>query len=426
MSRSPLGCVSVVAAVAWTIGAGCAGCACSNRPAQTTDAALDTRVADLSFDLGVDRGPPVDLGDGPQHPCGRGHLPSSPTKQTDPLTLGCGPGCRQISRHSSGLEYDLHGDVLTYSDDQRVYLIDVASGEEWLLCDREGTVICMRPATDGRRLGYIRYTPGHAGWFSHQQLFVFDTVTRQETELACTQFVCEVWPLAATDKALVAQLSPTGGCNRAVLYPFGGGTPKLLGDTDPGLYLDHSMVRAAGPRLVFRETKRLPKPGYERLVAYDTRNDTLTPLPDSRMHIWPRIDGEVVVAVVENQPGKSDGDTDIAIHDLAKGTLEVLKHPARQDSVDVSGNLVVWHDWRNNPGGIAPENGVGMTNTDVFLYDRTTGKETQLTCGASFESNPRIDGRRVVFRGVVKNVKAALFLVDLDTWDGKCIVPRVL
>lgn len=409
---------------------GCAGCGRAARPVSDDggDAAVDG-VSDSARDtlpwLEAFIYPDMIPEDFLPNPCGSAHLPATPTRVTLPRKYVCGRGCRQVTRRDSDLEYDLKGDVLVYGRGGSVYTTNLKTGEEWLLCEKGKPSRCKAPSTDGKHIVYARYVPG-PGSFLSNQIFVVDAATRVETERACVKFGqnnnCSIYLSAAAKAGLLVRLSKKAGCDRPVIYPYAGGEPIVVGTLE-ALY-----ARADGPWLVWQEW--WPKPGtkayVERLAAYNTDTHKKVIFPKSSGQIRPRIDGTKVVAVIESAPDEGDGDTDIAIHDIVQGTEIIYKHPARQDRPDVSGSLVVWQDWRHNPGGIAPRDGVNMSNSDIYLYDIKTGKETQLTCGVGFESAPRIDGRRVTFIGVLPGIGGGqIFMIDLDQWDGHCVAPRL-
>lgn len=63
----------------------------------------------------------------------------------------------------------------------------------------------------------------------------------------------------------------------------------------------------------------------------------------------------------------------------------VCVHPADQRNAVVSGNVVAWEDFRNG-------------NWDIYAKDLDTGVEWRVSSSATDETNPDIDGERIVYR----------------------------
>lgn len=57
---------------------------------------------------------------------------------------------------------------------------------------------------------------------------------------------------------------------------------------------------------------------------------------------------------------------------------------------DISGNYVVWSDLRNEETPIGQLGSYDVSNADIFLYNLSTGEESQLTTDPSAQINPRI------------------------------------
>jgi beta propeller repeat protein len=84
------------------------------------------------------------------------------------------------------------------------------------------------------------------------------------------------------------------------------------------------------------------------------------------------------------------GNPDVFMYDFAVGIeTRITDDPASQTLPDVSGDIVVWMDLRNDPGD--------QSNTDIFLFDIATGLEGEVTVAPGRQSAPRIDGDRIVW-----------------------------
>ena len=130
-----------------------------------------------------------------------------------------------------------------------------------------------------------------------------------------------------------------------------------------------------------------------------------------------RTDGARVVWVDHrNAPGgpSNYGNSDIYVHDLTTGkTTPVVTHSARQDFPDVSGDWVVWEDYRNNPNPTEPD-AYKAKNVDIYARNLATGDELQLTDLPGIEMRPRITSGLVFFRAA-----AGIFMIDLKTRLGR-------
>lgn len=89
------------------------------------------------------------------------------------------------------------------------------------------------------------------------------------------------------------------------------------------------------------------------------------------------IDGSLVVYVVNGDIWLLDGD--------AGWARPLSQHPANQQQPVISGNRVVWKDFRNGTG-------------DLYMYDLATQTESPLVTHPAEQDGPSIDGDRVVWR----------------------------
>ena len=80
-----------------------------------------------------------------------------------------------------------------------------------------------------------------------------------------------------------------------------------------------------------------------------------------------------------------NGDYDVYGFDLSTGAeFPVSVAPGLQQNPAIDGDYVVWQDYRNG-------------NWEIYLRDLSTGEETRLTDDSAIQQNPRVSGERVVW-----------------------------
>ncbi|HYR10059.1 MAG TPA: hypothetical protein VEQ60_19965 [Longimicrobium sp.] len=97
----------------------------------------------------------------------------------------------------------------------------------------------------------------------------------------------------------------------------------------------------------------------------------------------------------------------VFLYDIASGTTRRISDaPGRQTNPEISGDLIVWDDTRqdNNPAYVF--------NHDVYLYDLKAGVETPLANDATWSGDPQVDGSRVVWTER-RNNRWEVLVVDL-------------
>jgi beta propeller repeat protein len=82
----------------------------------------------------------------------------------------------------------------------------------------------------------------------------------------------------------------------------------------------------------------------------------------------------------------------IFLYDIASGqTRRLTSSPRSQEYPEISGDLVVWEDTRQET------NPAYVFNYDVYLYDLRAGVEIPLATSATWSGMPRVDGSRVIW-----------------------------
>jgi beta propeller repeat protein len=80
---------------------------------------------------------------------------------------------------------------------------------------------------------------------------------------------------------------------------------------------------------------------------------------------------------------------------------QITTDPSYESSPAVSGNRIVWQDYRNG-------------NFDIYMYDISMGTETQITTDISDQYSPAISGNRIVW-GDYRNGHSDIYMFDIST-----------
>jgi TolB protein len=95
-----------------------------------------------------------------------------------------------------------------------------------------------------------------------------------------------------------------------------------------------------------------------------------------------------------------NGNSDIYLYDLRTGTeRQITTDPEWQSKPAISGNYIVWADYRKG-------------NSDIYLYDLRTGTERRITTDPGYQYNPAIDGNYIVCEDT-RNGNLDIYLYDL-------------
>jgi beta propeller repeat protein len=131
----------------------------------------------------------------------------------------------------------------------------------------------------------------------------------------------------------------------------------------------------------------LPRMAGSRVVWTDLRNG-----PD------PNVDGSLAHA-------------DIYMYDFASGkTTEITNAPWIHYRPDVSGDRIVWEDYR---AGADPNNAYDFGCVDIWMYDLKTKTEHQITSYPGGESDAQIDGDRVYYYRYSQGIEG-IFVQELS------------
>ncbi|MDP3443772.1 MAG: hypothetical protein Q8T08_13005, partial [Ignavibacteria bacterium] len=127
---------------------------------------------------------------------------------------------------------------------------------------------------------------------------------------------------------------------------------------------------------------------YADIYAYDLNTRTERRLTSTKDCETPVIDGNLVA--YERSGHWSQGD--IYVYDLSTRTeRQLTSHDHRQTNPSIDGKRVVWEDYRNDPDNVSGE------SSDIYLRDLTAGTEVRLTDGFGQHRRPVIHGDLVAY-----------------------------
>ncbi|MDO8283313.1 MAG: thrombospondin type 3 repeat-containing protein [Thermodesulfovibrionia bacterium] len=132
----------------------------------------------------------------------------------------------------------------------------------------------------------------------------------------------------------------------------------------------------------------------------DTKEIRIT--TDASTKWYPKISGNIIVWLSSTE-GYTWGHTDIYMYDISTGIeTQIVSDASISYPPDISGNRVVWVEWSD-------EN----TNTAIFMYDISTGIKTQITSPDDIyvEWPPAVSGNRVVWANSYKEI----YMYDIST-----------
>jgi beta propeller repeat protein len=134
------------------------------------------------------------------------------------------------------------------------------------------------------------------------------------------------------------------------------------------------------------------------------RTGAVTQLTDSRNAYWPDIYGELIVWSEYRNYQRHD----IFMYDVSTGEeTQITNDSELQTMPSIWGDRVIWLDYRNSEGEDSGE-------CDVYMYDIGTGEETRLTENGYYYETPRICGDTVVWNRF-KGMSGGLYAHDIPS-----------
>jgi len=223
------------------------------------------------------------------------------------------------------------------------------------------------PRTSGR---YTTWQDGLDG------IAVLDNTTGRRQRVAGRRRPYAAWADVAGDRMAF----PDIGAREVVLYDLATGARTTVAS-----YVGSLRGLAFDGRYI----AWIEDAGGTGLVVYDTRTgETRQAVPPApRAITGVSADRGRVVFGMEAGDRQS-----IFLYDVASGqTRRLSSARGKQAYPEISGDLVVWDDTRNET------NPYYVYDHDVYLYDLATGTETALAGGPTWSGDPQIDGSHVVW-----------------------------
>jgi len=293
------------------ISGSCSGCSCTDQGGTDLDAAIpdawvgsdyvfpDMEIPDT---LRPDTAPPV---------CG-GQRKITPTPVARGTGYACGKGCKQVTFGEDVSEYDVAGDLLVYSGgislDREVYLVNLKTGQEWLIHKaiptRPG---CFTVATDGQKVAYTcSIWPNPYDKYYVQGLYLYDPLTLMEKDLQCWNLTAGKNSTSAylglgTQGAIVTMSFTSATAVDAFFYRFSDQSFTNISQRFHAVWHTH----LSGNYAVYTQAMGLTggENGYSQIMLYDTAQDSKGVLaPHNGNQYRARVDGQRVVWVGLERP----------------------------------------------------------------------------------------------------------------------------
>lgn len=108
-------------------------------------------------------------------------------------------------------------------------------------------------------------------------------------------------------------------------------------------------------------------------------------------------------------------DNGLTVVDLMSGEILASIKTVNQRGFDISGNIVVWSDLRNDRTPPEQEGGLEKRNADVFMRDLVTGETIPIATTKYKEGSPKVSGNRVTWEAYNGSFKGDIFVYDLES-----------
>ncbi|MCK4297940.1 MAG: S8 family serine peptidase, partial [Planctomycetes bacterium] len=137
-------------------------------------------------------------------------------------------------------------------------------------------------------------------------------------------------------------------------------------------------------------------------------------------HVYPDISGPWVTWMVDDYSAGGLYYYQVVAYNVLTPSLlpRRITHQAAQGWLpSIDGNLVVWEDYRNDPDGRADPDYFLNDDSDIYIYDITTDTSYPLCTAAGPQLAPRISGDLVVWedwRDITPDVQSDIHLYDLS------------
>lgn len=268
----------------------------------------------------------------------------------------------------------IYGDKVVWMDGRNgnldIYMYDLSKKEEIPICTNVATQSGVQ--IHGDKIVWMDNRNGN--W----DIYMYDLTKKEEVPVIVTNWRNEYGPQIYGDKIVWQENSNRG--TYVFLHDLSNSKETQI--TDSGTTVGHSIY---GDKIVLRDRRN----GNWDFYMYDLTTEGETQITSTS---W----DEGVPAVYGNKivwQGFYNGVESLNVYDLSTSeTVQITKgSPGFQGNYNpsIDGNVVVWNEARN------PEN--NLYNTDIFMYDLETSKETRITSHSGIQSGPRIYGNKIVW-----------------------------
>lgn len=186
-----------------------------------------------------------------------------------------------------------------------------------------------------------------------------------------------------------------------------------------------------GDRIVWDDYRN----GNWDIYMYNLSTHNETQITENESHQTCPVIYRDIIAWQDYRAGKEYENPDIFIYDLSthKGT-QITTDESRQEYPAIYGDRIVWMDGRNR--GVLDEYGEFTGNWDIYMYNLSSSRETQITTNESVQLFPAIYKDKIIWADYSNDSKRLnnpeIFMYNLSTYnethfitDSKCFVPAV-
>jgi beta propeller repeat protein len=137
---------------------------------------------------------------------------------------------------------------------------------------------------------------------------------------------------------------------------------------------------------------------YTDVYMYDLSTDSETPICLHSDHYQPSFSGGKYVNIYEDKVVWHDwrnGNADVYMYNLSSGVeTQITTNTSNQGFPDIYEDKIVWEDNRNSPSPFDPD----TETKDIYMYDLSTGVESAVSMDPeSIEKSPAIYGDKIVW-----------------------------
>ncbi len=235
---------------------------------------------------------------------------------------------------------------------------------------------------------YVVWDDAGVGGNANMDIWLYDLSTNSKRALF-NQAYHESRPSVSGSK--VAWLDKRSGNLEVYVYDLSTGVEKRITNSPS----DKISPQISGDRIVWQDF------ADQTVHLYDLATNTDRILAKATN---PSISGNKV-AWIDSLWDGTRWLAEVYLYDLSTNIQRRLTYTnltATKSYLDMSGNILVWIDYRNEPGG-----GGLYVNGDIYSYDLTTNRENRITYDTNHQIKPSVSGSRIVWtdnRSGYKNI----------------------